>query len=83
MDPGWFEKATLVATSVPNPFAGSQAGMATGLESSSYVNFTVTSDKLQMLDQIPGVNRRIGEFGDSARKSASLRRRCPLASAKA
>ena len=60
VDPGWFSKATIVATSVPNPFAASQASMATGLESSGYVNFTVTADKLMANNMIqPSVDQTL------------------------
>ena len=52
VDPGWFMKTTITATSVPNPFAGSQATLATGIEGSGYVNFVVTADKLLMNNMI-------------------------------
>jgi hypothetical protein len=51
-DPGWFMKSTILATSVPNPFA-SQGSLVTAAENGgSYVNFSVTSDRLNMNSMI-------------------------------
>ena len=53
-DPGWFMKATVVQTSTPNPFA--MVGLYSGAESAgtqdygNIVRFTVTSDKMSLVD---------------------------------
>ena len=52
VDPGWFMQTSILATSVPNPFAGSQATLATGIVTGAYVNFAVTADKLLMNNMI-------------------------------
>jgi hypothetical protein len=52
-DPGWFLKATVTQVSTPNPlsglgiFPGADTGFGSGL---GYVQFAITSDKLQMLN---------------------------------
>ena len=60
VDPGWFMKATITATSVPNPLAQSQISLAAGIEAGTgqYVNFSVTADKLLMNNMIePSVDQ--------------------------
>jgi len=52
-DPGWFLKATVTQVSTPNPLGGlgifpaADTGFGTGL---GYVQFAITSDKLQMVN---------------------------------
>ncbi len=51
-DPGWFLKTTVVSASTPNPLGPSQAQLWPGVEAQSYVNFSVTSDRLNMNNMI-------------------------------
>ncbi|HEX8789915.1 MAG TPA: zinc-dependent metalloprotease [Polyangiaceae bacterium] len=57
-DPGWFLKTTILAASAPNPFeagglgVGSVASSALTVGGASYVNFTVSSDRLNMNNMI-------------------------------
>jgi hypothetical protein len=74
-DPGWFMKGTLVSTSTPNPFMVGNGNLFNGAEGTvngfmPFVNFIVTSDKLQVANmrEISANNPALNVLAQDARE---------------